>query len=43
MNDEGILWMGDIESWISESFIIASFAKYGFRPRSVKLIQDKRI
>ena len=43
MNEDGTLWMGDIESWMSESFIIASFAKYGFRPRSVKLIQDKRI
>ena len=42
MNDEGTLWMGDIESWMDESFIIDSFTKYGFRPISVKLIQDKR-
>ena len=43
MNDEGTLWMGDIESWMDESFIIDSFTKYGFRPKSIKLIQDKRI
>ena len=42
MDNNGTLWMGDIESWMDESFIIDSFTKYGFRPRSVKLIQDKR-
>ena len=42
MDNNGTLWMGDIESWMDESFIIDSFTKYGFRPISVKLIQDKR-
>ena len=43
MNTEGKLWMGDLESWINESFIIDSFQKFGFKPKYVKLINDKRI
>ena len=43
MNTEGKLWMGDLESWINESFIIDSFQKFGFKPKYVKLITDKRI
>ena len=43
MNTEGTLWMGDLESWICESFIIDTFQKFGFKPKYVKLITDKRI
>ena len=43
MNTEGKLWMGDLESWINESFIIDSVQKFGFKPKYVKLITDKRI
>lgn len=42
MNTEGTLWMGDIEPWMNETFIIDSFAESGFKPKSVKLIIDKR-
>jgi len=42
MNSEGTLWMGDIEPWMNESFIIDSFKDYGFKPKNVKLIIDKR-
>jgi len=42
MNSEGTLWMGDIEPWMDESFIIDSFKDYGFKPKNVKLIIDKR-
>ena len=42
MNTEGTLWMGDIEPWMDESFILDSFEDYGFKPKSVKLIIDKR-
>ena len=38
MNTEGTLWMGDIEPWMDESFIIDSFKNYGFMPKNVKLI-----
>jgi len=34
--------MGDIEPWMDESFIIDSFKDYGFKPKNVKLIIDKR-
>ena len=43
MNTEGTLWMGDIEPWMDESFIIDSFKNYGFKPKNVKLIIDKRL
>ena len=42
MNSEGTLWMGDIEPWMNESFIIDLFKDYGFKPKNVKLIIDKR-
>ena len=42
MNTGGTLWMGDIEPWMDESFIIDSFKKCGFKPKNVKLIIDKR-
>ena len=43
MNTEGTLWMGDIEPWMDESFIIDSFKDCGFKPKNVKLIIDKRL
>ena len=43
MSTEGTLWMGDLEPWICESFIIDSFKKFGFQPLYVKIIKDKRI
>ena len=43
MNTEGTLWMGDIELKIDESFIFNSFNQYGFKPKNIKLIKDKRL
>ena len=43
MNIEGTLWMGDIEPWMDQSFIIDSFTECGFKPKSVKLIKDRRL
>ena len=43
MNTEGTLWMGDIEPWMDESFIIDSFTECGFKPKTVKLISDRRL
>ena len=42
MDIETALWMGDIESWMDESFIIDSFTQFGYKPKKVKLITDKR-
>ena len=42
MDIETALWMGDIESWMDESFIIDSFTQFGDKPKKVKLITDKR-
>ena len=42
MDMETALWMGDIESWMDESFIIDSFTQFGYKPKKVKLITDKR-
>ena len=42
MNSEYSLWMGDIEPWMNESFIMNSFIEYGFRPKNIKLVRDKR-
>jgi RNA recognition motif-containing protein len=41
-DNEGTLWMGDLEYWMNESFIMNSFILYGFIPINVKLIIDKR-
>ena len=35
--------MGDIEPWMDESFIIDSFTECGFKPKTVKLISDRRL
>jgi len=42
MDMETALWMGDIESWMDESFIIDTFTQSGYKPKKVKLITDKR-
>ncbi len=36
------LWMGDLEPWMDELFIMNSFIQLGFIPKSIKLIIDKR-
>ena len=41
-DNEGSLWMGDLDYWMDESFIMNSFIQYGFTPINVKLIIDKR-
>ena len=42
MNSQHTLWMGNIDPWMNSIFIKDSFIKSGFRPKSVKLIVDKR-
>lgn len=42
MNIEFTLWMGDIQPWMNEIFIKNSFNHFGFRPKSIKLIKDKK-
>ena len=42
MNDENTLWMGDLESWMNEPFIMSSFQKYGFYPKSIQIIRYKK-
>ena len=41
-DNEGTLWMGNLEYWMNESFIMNSFVEYGFTPINIKLIIDKR-
>ena len=41
MSAENTLWMGDIEPWMTEAFIINSFKYYNIYPTNVKLIKDK--
>jgi len=43
MNPDCTLWMGDIEPWMDELFIMNSFKQYGIIPKSVRLIIDKRL
>ena len=43
MDNECSLWMGDLEKWMDELFIMNSFKHFGFRPKSINLIIDKRI
>jgi RNA recognition motif-containing protein len=43
MSNESTLWMGDIEPWMNEKIILKSFADYGIRPVSVKMIKDKKL
>ena len=42
MNNEETLWMGDLESWMNESFIMNLFIEIGIIPISIKVVIDKR-
>ena len=42
MTSETTLWMGDIELWMNELFIKKAFAEYGFYPKAIKYIKDKK-
>ena len=42
MNNETTLWMGDLESWMDELFIMSSFQKFGFNPKSIRIIKYKK-
>jgi len=42
MNNEFTLWMGDIKPWMTEIIIQNSFNHFGFNPKSIKLIKDKK-
>ena len=41
MSTDNILWMGDIQPWMTEDFILKSFNHYSISPASVKLIHDR--
>ena len=41
MSTENNLWMGDIESWMTESFLMQAFNHYNVNPTGVKLIKDR--
>ena len=40
-NEECTLWMGDIEPWMDESFIMKAFIKCGFKLNNIKIIRNK--
>ena len=42
MSIEFTLWMGDIKPWMTEIFIQNFFNNFGFYPKSIKLIKDKK-
>lgn len=42
MSTDNNLWMGDIQPWMSESYILQAFKYYKIHPLSVKLIKDKK-
>ena len=42
MSIESTLWMGDIEPWMNEEIIMKSFIDSNIRPKSIKMIKDKR-
>jgi len=41
MSTENSLWMGDIQPWMDEDFILKAFRYYNINPISVKLIHDR--
>ena len=41
MSTDNNIWMGDVEPWMNESFILQSFNYYNIHPSNVKLIHDK--
>ena len=42
MNFEFTLWMGDIQPWMTQIFILNSFHHFGFYPKNIKIIHDKK-
>ena len=41
MSTDKNLWMGDVQPWMDETFILNAFNFYDFFPKSIKLIHDK--
>ena len=41
MSTDNNLWMGDVQPWMDESFIMNAFNSYNFYPKNIKLIHDK--
>ena len=41
MSTDKNLWMGDVQPWMDDSFIMNAFNFYNFFPKSIKLIHDK--
>ena len=41
MSTDTSLWMGDIQPWMDEEFIMRAFRQYNINPISVKLIHDR--
>jgi RNA recognition motif-containing protein len=41
MSTDTSLWMGDIQPWMDEDFILKAFRHYNINPISVKLIHDR--
>ena len=42
MSNEFTLWMGEIKPWMTEIFIQNSFNHFGFYPKSIKVIKEKK-
>ena len=40
---ECTLWMGDIEPWMDESFLMDAFNECGFKPNNIKIVRNKYI
>ena len=43
MSTESTLWMGDIKPWMNEDIIMKSFTLLGIKPKSIKMIKDKKL
>ena len=43
MSTESTLWMGDIKPWMNEDIIMKSFILLGIKPKSIKMIKDKKL
>ena len=43
MSTESTLWMGDIQPWMNEDIIMKSFTLLGIKPKSIKMIKDKKL
>ena len=41
MSTDKNLWMGDVQPWMDETFILKAFNYYNFFPNSIKLIHDR--